>query len=135
MAEDAKLIRRNAINQCHKQIYDIYGTHFDDNTRLYAERDVKESHEFYWDVDNGKKIILKYGQKLRIQSLDLQYKKQIQGIILQSLIRKAELRRFGRGHYDMSKQSRLPIRGGADKFPKNLSLIPYVHIIFDFFCM
>ena len=123
IAEDAKQIRRRAINHCHADIHEIYGTFYDDNTRVYAERDIKETKEFVYD--QGRKIILKYGQKLKIQELDLQYKKQIQGIILQSLIRKADLRRFGRGHYDMAKQARLPIRGPSDKFPKNLSLLPF----------
>ena len=74
IAEDAKELRRSAIKKCEAQTYEVYGFFFDDNTRVYAVRSVKEKHQFYYD--NGtKKIILKFGQILRVQDLDLQYKK------------------------------------------------------------
>ncbi len=50
VAEDAKNIHRKAMQNCYREIQKIYGTFFDDNTRVYAEKDVKKSNEFYYEI-------------------------------------------------------------------------------------
>ena len=121
--EDAKVRRDEIFKQIGKNLRNVYGEYFTDNTRVFSTKHVEEDKEFPFDGGKGT-VTLKNSQLLQVDELETRYKLKLIEIVAQKLYRKATLKRLGTKLYDFQNCTRIRFRDEQKDDPTHLALCP-----------